>query len=308
MNKIFDITNKGCFDQLLEYEDGVLYETDYDDDFNNSGKKYYKSYEEFLLSQPHLNSWEITENYLYSIQLLGYDSIKVYEEGTENYAVFNNNQINLLGNPTQRRLVDNFNIDNGSDIIVQLNEETYKKHYDCNKEESLNQFLQEFKYYNNLTPNNLINDGFIKESIYHASQWKDDFGRDVFFTIEKNPSKKEFWDAIKNSKNKKLRGILGVDKWSNLYVWDAYYGTHDDIYTHYLRGDDKLRNGFAQLYMDKDGIRTFGFSADSGRIKEKYYSPEKTTNKNYEKLKAIFADDDLGLLSESIEITKQKNG
>lgn len=145
------------------------------------------------------------------------------------------------------------------------------------------------------------NSKFISESIYHASQWEDEYGKTVFFTIEKNPSKREFWEAIKNSKSKKLRGILGTEKWSNLYIWDAYYGTHDDIYNHYLRGDDKLRNGFAQLYMDKDGIKTFGFSADSGRIKEKYYGKEVESNKTSDKMKAIFNDDDLGLLSEAIE-------
>jgi len=145
------------------------------------------------------------------------------------------------------------------------------------------------------------NSKFISESIYHASQWEDEYGKTVFFTIEKNPSKREYWEAIKNSKSKKLRGILGTEKWSNLYIWDAYYGTHDDIYNHYLRGDDKLRNGFAQLYMDKDGIRTFGFSADSARIKEKYYGKEIESNKTSDKMKAIFNDDDLGLLNEAIE-------
>lgn len=145
------------------------------------------------------------------------------------------------------------------------------------------------------------NSKFVSESIYHASQWEDEYGKTVFFTIEKNPSKREFWVAIKNSKSKKLRGILGTEKWSNLYIWDAYYGTHDDIYNHYLRGDDKLRNGFAQLYMDKDGIRTFGFSADSARIKEKYYGKEIESNKTSDKMKSIFNDDDLGLLNEAIE-------
>ena len=38
----------------------------------------------------------------------------------------------------------------------------------------------------------LIKNGFLKESIHHASQWKDEQGDDVFFTILKNPTKKEF--------------------------------------------------------------------------------------------------------------------
>ena len=53
--------------------------------------------------------------------------------------------------------------------------------------------------------------------------------------------------------------------------------------------------------MDKDGIKTFGFSADSGRIKEKYYGKEIESNKTSDKMKAIFNDDDLGLLNEAIE-------
>lgn len=298
MNNTFDITNKGCFDELLDYEDGMLYETDYDDDFNKSGKKYYKSFDEFLLSKPHLNSWEITENYLYSIQSMGYDSIRVFEEGIENYAVFNNNQIKLLGKPVPRRLVENLN-NKSTSVSIKLNEQLYTKQFNSDKYDTIVELSNTFKYYNEITQSKLINYGFVKESIVYTKTLKDDNGESFMFTIEKNPSKKEFWDLLKNSKRKKLRGIVGLEKFSNLYIWDAYYGTHTDMYNQHIKyRDDKLdKDGYIEIYFDENGINVQGLSKDIDRIKEKYYGKPKENNIVSDKMKAIFNDDDLGLLN-----------
>ena len=288
LGKCFDLNQKRDFNWLLKECDYNLIGIDDNGEEHQlmSFNEYHKLFKD--------DNWGIVEHNIDVIKK-HFDSCKIYEQGTKNYIVFDNRQVKLIGYPTTRNMLES------TEIVIYDNNNKYKKVFNCGKKEAIQEFHKSFNYYNELTENKLVKNGFIKESIYHASQWKDDYGQDVFFTIERNPSKKEFWDAIKKSKSKKLRGILGVDKWSNLYIWDAYYGTHDDIYNHYLRGDDKLRKGFAQLYMDKDGIKTFGFSADSGRIKEKYYGKEIESNKTSDKMKAIFNDDDLGLLSEAIE-------
>lgn len=156
----------------------------------------------------------------------------------------------------------------------------------------------------------------ISETIHYANQWKNKMGEDVLFIIEKNPTKKEFWKLLNNSVSNELRGIVGLQEDSDLFVWDSYYGTHtnvykDSIYPTYKKFDDK---GYIEVYFDKNGIRVQGLFADINKLKEKYYNSNVKVNKVSHKLKDIFADDELGLLEQQTwdnmttsEQEKQKN-
>ena len=76
-----------------------------------------------------------------------------------------------------------------------------------------------------------------------------------------NPTKKEFNDLLKNSKNKQLRAIVGPHFNDDIYVWDAYYGTHDDIFRRYIYPvDKKFRDGFANVMFRKNDYDIWGFT------------------------------------------------
>ena len=200
------------------------------------------------------------------------------------------------------------NISEHSEIIIYTNDKKYTKIYECNKLDAIKDFTSKFNFYNALVSQYLIKNGFLEESIHHASQWKDDEGNDVFFTVIKNPSKREFWEEFKNSKAHQLRGIAGVEKNSNLYIWDAYYGTHDDIYQHFIKGHSKdIDKAYVQLYFNKNNIQIFGYTKDLNRIEEKYYGKKISKPVSDEVWNAIYADDDLGLLDESVVEDKYKN-
>lgn len=51
----------------------------------------------------------------------------------------------------------------------------------------------------------------VDESIHYAKQFKNNYGENSLFTIEKNPTKQEFWSLLKNSTSKKLRGICVLE-------------------------------------------------------------------------------------------------
>lgn len=145
------------------------------------------------------------------------------------------------------------NINESSEIVIYTQNKIYRKIYECNKFDAISDFKKTFNYYNTLIPQYLKNNGFLEESLFYATQWKDEQGDDVFFTILKNPTKKEFNDLLKNSKNKQLRAIIGPHFNDDIYVWDAYYGTHDDIFRRYIYPvDKKFRDGFANVMFRKN--------------------------------------------------------
>ena len=184
-----------------------------------------------------------------------------------------------------------------SEIVIYLDGKRYRKIYETFKNDAVHIFTSRFQYFNQMLPKALKKDGFLEESIFHASQWKDKQGNNVFFTILKNPSKKEFWNEFNDSKTKQLRGLIGVHKNSNLYVWDAYYGTHNDIYDHFLKGkDNNLDKAFAQLIFNKNNIQEFGYSKDFNKIEEKYYNKKFSEPVSDEVWNKLYTDDDLGLL------------
>lgn len=130
-----------------------------------------------------------------------------------------------------------------------------------------------------------------------------------FFTILKNPTKKEFNDLLKNSKNKQLRAIVGPSFNDDIYVWDAYYGTHDDIFRRYIYPvDKKFRDGFANVMFRKNDYDIWGFTFSDWFNKLGYNSKDNSTNTiPKEKWEELYADDDLGLLDESVVEDKYKN-
>lgn len=396
IGKCFIFNERSHFNWLLKKVGKFSYED------ANGNEQYFTNYNEYIKSPLKDNNWEIVEDYTDIIKT-AYNSMQVTENGTKNYAVFENKQIKLIGNATPRNLdegyvqrksefantgvmfdddyiefevgmsyidennikwtitdiktdadgdqicivesengrydrisalilnIDMFdldtkkpvfdekyfkqedikkanNISEHSEIIIYTNDKKYTKIYECNKLDAIKDFTSKFNFYNALVPQYLIKNGFLEESIHHASQWKDDEGNDVFFTVIKNPSKREFWEEFKNSKTHQLRGIAGVEKNSNLYIWDAYYGTHDDIYQHFIKGHSKdIDKAYVQLYFNKNNIQIFGYTKDLNRIEEKYYGKKMSKPVSDEVWNAIYADDDLGLLDESIVEDKYKN-
>lgn len=140
----------------------------------------------------------------------------------------------------------------------------------------------------------------VDESIHYAKQYKNQYGENTLFTIEKNPTKQEFWSLLKNSNSKELRGICGLEPYSNLYVWDAYFGTHQEVYNKYIKGhSNDIDKDFACLLFNAKDMSVFGFTKDADRIKQKYYGSDNNKPKDDKWLDKIIADDDLGLLNES---------
>lgn len=193
------------------------------------------------------------------------------------------------------------NINESSEIVIYTQNKIYRKIYECNKFDAISDFKKTFNYYNTLIPQYLKNNGFLEESLFYATQWKDEQGDNVFFTILKNPTKKEFNDLLKNSKNKQLRAIVGPHFNDDIYVWDAYYGTHDDIFRRYIYPvDKKFRDGFANVMFRKNDYDIWGFTFSDWFNKLGYNSKDNSTNTiPKEKWEEIYADDDLGLLDES---------
>lgn len=193
------------------------------------------------------------------------------------------------------------NINESSEIVIYTQNKIYRKIYECNKFDAISDFKKTFNYYNTLIPQYLKNNGFLEESLFYATQWKDEQGDDVFFTILKNPTKKEFNDLLKNSKNKQLRAIVGPHFNDDIYVWDAYYGTHDDIFRRYIYPvDKKFRDGFANVMFRKNDYDIWGFTFSDWFNKLGYNSKDNSTNTiPKEKWEELYADDDLGLLDES---------
>lgn len=148
----------------------------------------------------------------------------------------------------------------------------------------------------------------VDESIHYAKQFKNNYGENSLFTIEKNPTKQEFWSLLKNSIFKESRGICGLEPYSNLYIWDAYFGTHQEIYNKYIKGhDNNLDKDFACLFFDEKDMSVFGFTKDADRIKQIYYDSDNKKQKDTKWLNKIIADDDLGLLKEDNTETFENN-
>lgn len=389
IGKCFIFNERSHFNWLLKKVGKFSYED------ANGNEQYFTNYNEYIKSPLKDNNWEIVEDYTDIIKT-AYNSMQVTENGTKNYAVFENKQIKLIGNATPRNLdegyvqrksefantgvmfdddyiefevgmsyidennikwtitdiktdadgdqicivesedgrydrisalilnIDMFdldtkkpvfdekyfkqedikkanNISEHSEIIIYTNDKKYTKIYECNKLDAIKDFTSKFNFYNALVPQYLIKNGFLEESIHHASQWKDEQGDDVFFTILKNPTKKEFNDLLKNSKNKQLRAIVGPHFNDDIYVWDAYYGTHDDIFRRYIYPvDKKFRDGFANVMFRKNDYDIWGFTFSDWFNKLGYNSKDNSTNTiPKEKWEELYADDDLGLLDES---------
>lgn len=140
-----------------------------------------------------------------------------------------------------------------------------------------------------------IENNDIYESIEYAEMLKDG----NMFEVHKNPSDKEFWDLMRNSRYKKLRALVSVDEKERVcFVWDAYYGgTHNDILGKYLVKYNQNMSHYAQVYCTEKGIEVFGFYPEW--FEETYYKPiyskDEIENISNE-LQDIFDDDDLGLL------------
>lgn len=397
IGKCFIFNERSHFNWLLKKVGKFSYED------ANGNEQYFTNYNEYIKSPLKDNNWEIVEDYTDIIKT-AYNSMQVTENGTKNYAVFENKQIKLIGNATPRNLdegyvqrksefantgvmfdddyiefevgmsyidennikwtitdiktdadgdqicivesedgrydrisalilnIDMFdldtkkpvfdekyfkqedikkanNISEHSEIIIYTNDKKYTKIYECNKLDAIKDFTSKFNFYNALVPQYLIKNGFLEESIHHASQWKDEQGDDVFFTILKNPTKKEFNDLLKNSKNKQLRAIVGPSFNDDIYVWDAYYGTHDDIFRRYIYPvDKKFRDGFANVMFRKNDYDIWGFTFSDWFNKLGYNSKDNSTNTiPKEKWEELYADDDLGLLDESVVEDKYKN-
>lgn len=137
------------------------------------------------------------------------------------------------------------------------------------------------------------------DNIYESIEYAEMFEDGNMFEVHKNPSDKEFWDLMRNSRYKKLRALVSVDEKERVcFVWDAYYGgTHNDILGKYLVKYNQNMSHYAQLYCTEKGIEVFGFCPEW--FKETYYKSiySKDEIENISKaLQDIFDDDDLGLL------------
>lgn len=139
---------------------------------------------------------------------------------------------------------------------------------------------------------------FLSEEILYAEKIKNDD-----FIILKNPSKREFQDALKHSKYQQLRGLTGVSSNSNLYVWDAYYGTHESIYQQYIKNKDpNFDESYVNIMFRKNDYDVWGLTFTNWFEKLGYKSSDNSTNTTPKKeWNNIFTDDDLGLLNESVQ-------
>lgn len=275
LGNCFDLNIKKHFNWLLTKLDfNLLFIDDEDIEHNLHTFEEYKK----LASN---NNWGIVEHHL-DIITKHFDSAKITEQGTTNFIVFDNSRIKLLGKPTQRNLDE-------TKIIIYTPENKYIRIYNEYKTDAIKSFLKEFKYYNYITPEKLKKNGFLEESLFYATQWKDEQGDDVFFTILKNPTKKEFNDMLKNSKNKQLRAIVGPNFNDDIYVWDAYYGTHDDIFRRYIYPDDKkIRDGFANVLFRKNDYDVWGLTFSNWFEKLGYKSSDNSTNTTPKKSRVIY--------------------
>lgn len=143
------------------------------------------------------------------------------------------------------------------------------------------------------------------ESIEHMSSWRDNNGEEVVFTILKNPTKKEFRDLLNHSKYKQLRGLCSVNADSDLYVWDASYGTHDTVFQKYIMKNEKNWDGnYVNIMFRPKDYDIWGFTLSDWIERLGYKETDNSTNSiPSSKLKDVFDDDDddLGLLDESVQ-------
>lgn len=168
LGNCFDLNIKKHFNWLLTKLDfNLLFIDDEDIEHNLHTFEEYKK----LASN---NNWGIVEHHL-DIITKHFDSAKITEQGTTNFIVFDNSRIKLLGKPTQRNLDE-------TKIIIYTPENKYIRIYNEYKTDAIKSFLKEFKYYNYITPEKLKKNGFLEESLFYATQWKDEQGDDVFFT------------------------------------------------------------------------------------------------------------------------------
>lgn len=104
LGKIFDITNRTCFDWLLK-KVNVIEVPEYDDLYSETKK--YTNYNDFIKSSTDgltilEDNWECTELYLDIIKK-EYDSAFIHEEGTPNYVVFDNSRIHVINEKPEYR-------------------------------------------------------------------------------------------------------------------------------------------------------------------------------------------------------------
>ena len=80
MNNTFDTLNEAHVKQLLKFE-GSLYEPYEENVFH--------SYSDYLNSDMYgLDNWEMFEQYINTVKTLGFDSMRIFEGGHENFVVF----------------------------------------------------------------------------------------------------------------------------------------------------------------------------------------------------------------------------
>ena len=238
-----------------------------------------------------------------------YDDREIYQYLDKNCAMFkiiDENDYKSFSRSDGYKYAYIGKLDNNQYIICR-NNELAPSHYNAPDElKKLQQvpLFQNIKFVNYDVRERITKDTMpqklVDESIHYSKTYKNQYNEDSLFTIEKNPTKQEFWSLLKNSVSKELRGICGLEPYSNLYVWDAYFGTHQEIYNKYIKGhSDDLDKDFACLFFDEKDMSVFGFTKDADRIKQKYYGLENKKPKDNKWLEKIIADDDLGLLNES---------
>lgn len=108
LGNIFNILNKQHFDWLLAQNNGVISipdeNSDDDQDFEVCDYTNFMKWEDI-----EFDNWECVEQYLDIIKTK-FDSAVVFEQGTENYVIFSNNQIHLTNDkPDIRRIDEKFN-------------------------------------------------------------------------------------------------------------------------------------------------------------------------------------------------------
>lgn len=101
IGKCFIFNERSHFNWLLKKVGKFSYED------ANGNEQYFTNYNEYIKSPLKDNNWEIVEDYTDIIKT-AYNSMQVTENGTKNYAVFENKQIKLIGNATPRNLDEGY--------------------------------------------------------------------------------------------------------------------------------------------------------------------------------------------------------
>ena len=104
LGNTFNILNKQHFDWLLTQNNGVISipdeNSDDDQDFEVCDYTNFMKWEDI-----EFDNWECVEQYLDIIKTK-FDSAVVFEQGTENYVIFSNNQIHLINDKPDIRRID----------------------------------------------------------------------------------------------------------------------------------------------------------------------------------------------------------